>query len=183
MKFSTRNKTFLYILASLLSVIVIAACAYFLLGGFKEVIVFETNNNVYSIAGRDFKGRISNDTLGIYFNEMKSIVDNGELNGDLCLINYLDSNLNNNEIHQFIGIIMEAKIAEIPSGLKVLEIESEFSFSAALIMHPLVRPNSEKVQALIYELAQSKGQELKDYSLEIFYRDNSVIVEMFGKGK
>lgn len=183
MKLNTNHKTLLYILLSIFCVSIIAVCCYYLLGGFKEVILFELKNNVHSIAGKEFKGKINNDTIGIYFNEMKLIIENGNLKGDLCLVNYQDKELTEKEVHQFIGILLEDDITEIPSGFKVIEIESEISFNVALIMHPLIQPNSEKVQAMIYDFAQKKEYELENYSLEIFYPDNSVIIEMFGLEK
>lgn len=180
MPLKTQHRTYLYLLLSVFSLSVIAGCIYYALGGFKEVILFETKNNIYSIAGKEFRGSISSDTIGLYFNEMKTIIEKGDLNGDLCLINYQDENLANKEVRHFIGILLGDEITEIPSGLKVREIEEENSFKAALIMHPLVRPNSEKVQGMLHEYAQELGYELKSYTLEMFYPDNSVIVEMFG---
>ena len=178
MQLKTQYKTYLYILISAIFLAIIAICIYYLLGGFKEIIIAKTIKNSYSIAGKEFIGSYKNDTLGLYFNQMKTIIDQGKLNGDLCLINYQDSTLKNNDVHQFIGILLVDDISEIPTGLHVREMNAETSFIAALIMHPLVRPNSEKVQAMLVEFAKKEGYKLDAYTLERFYADNSVIVEM-----
>ena len=181
MPLKTVQKTYLYILLSVVSFCIITASVYFLLGGFKDIIIVTAKNNVYSIAGRDFKGRLSNDSLGMYFNEMKSLVASEKLKGSLCLINYQDEDLKDSEVHQFIGVLLNDEVTEIPSGLTVREIECETSFKAALVMHPIVRPNSEKIQAQIHAFAQEKGFALDNYTLELFFMDDSMLVEMFEK--
>lgn len=180
MPLKTIQKTYLYILLTVVCVGVISTSVYYLLGGFKEVILVTAQNNIYSIAGKEFKGKASNDTLRLYFNEMKNILETGKMKGDLCLINYQDENLADNEVHHFIGILLGEGTSEISGGLSVRELENKTSFKAALVMHPLVRPNSEKVQAQIYEYAQEQGYELENYSIEIFFSDDSMMVEMFG---
>lgn len=180
MPLKTVQKTYLYILFSIICIGIVSTSVYYLLGGFKDLIIVTAKNNIYSIAGKDFKGKISNDTIGLYFNEMRNLVETGKIKGDLCLVNYQEEGLKGKEVHQFIGVLLGEGTTEIPAGLIVREIECETSFKAALVMHPLVRINSEKVQAQLYEFAQEKGYNLDNYSLEIFYEDNSMIVEMFG---
>ncbi|MFY0651218.1 MAG: hypothetical protein JXQ96_04255 [Cyclobacteriaceae bacterium] len=180
MKLSARIKKYLYWLVSIISLVIITLSIYQYLGGFDEIRVVQSSNNTYSVAGKEFKGRQRSDSLNLLFREIKSLILNKELNGDLCIINYPKSD-DENEIHQFVGVLMSDDIAEIPTGLKVIEYESETTFKVGLGMHPLVMPNSDKVEEIITQYAAGKGFELENYSMEILFSDNSIMVEMFAR--
>ena len=76
---------------------------------------------------------------------------------------------------------MGDEISEIPAGLTVREFKSATTFKVGLGMHPLVMPNTEKIETVLLEYATKNGFELEDYTMEILFQDNSVIVEMFAK--
>lgn len=173
----------MYWLIALLSVGTIATCVYYLLGGFQEIKVVESYNNTYSVAGKHFTGSMKSDTLRTYFEEVREQLTEKKLRGELCIVNYRDPNLKNTEVHQFIGIRLDDEIAEIPSGFDVIELESTQTFKVALVMHPLVRPNPEKIEGLVHDYAQERGIELQELSMEILFQDNSVLVEMFAQTK
>tara|TARA_R110000868_G_scaffold268755_1_gene527951 strand:- start:147 stop:692 length:546 start_codon:yes stop_codon:yes gene_type:complete len=181
MKLTTRQKKYLYWLVSIVSIATITVSVYHSLGGFEEIKVVKSSNNIYNIAGKEYKGRVKNDSVNIVFNEIRSLVIAGKINGEMCVINYHDEGLNNNEIHQFIGILLGDEISEIPAGLSVREIKSATTFKVGLGMHPTVMPNTEKIEAVIQSYAIENGFDLEDYTLEILFPDNSVMVEMFVK--
>ncbi|MEQ6118868.1 hypothetical protein [Reichenbachiella sp. MALMAid0571] len=181
MKLTTRQKKYLYWLVSIVSIVTITISVYYSLGGFEEIKVVKSGNNIYNVAGKEYKGRIKNDSVNIVFNEIRSLVVDGKINGEMCVVNYHDEGLNNNEIHQFIGILLGDEISEIPSGLTVREIKAATTFKVGLGMHPLVMSNTKKIEATIQDYATQNGFELEDYTLEILFQDNSVMVEMFAK--
>ena len=156
---------------------------YALLGGFEEMKTGVSTNNVYSIAGKRVSGERMHKLEGNLFKEVKELIENGGLKGDLCLIDYQNDSLLENEIDRFIGVKLSDEIAAIPTGYKVIEIKSRKSYIAALKMHPLVMPNSRKVQDKLKKMARVEGDKLLDYTLEIYYPDNSVWVEMFVEDK
>lgn len=180
MKLSTNLKKYLYWFVSIASTFVIALSVYYYLGGFNDLEVVKSNNNIYNVAGREFRGRITSDSLNTIFNEVRDLVLENKINGELCVINYRE-NLEKNEVHQFIGILLGDEISEIPSGLKVREIKAETSFKVGLGMHPLVMPNTGKVEEVIHEFAQQNGFSLESYTMEIIFSDNSILVEMFAR--
>lgn len=181
MKLTTKLKKYFYWIVSIVSCFVIVLSIYYYLGGFNEISVVKSGNNIYNIAGKDYQGRIKNDSLNMIFLEMRDLVSNKRINGELCVINYRDKDLANGEAHQFIGILLGDEISEIPSGIKVREFRSETTFKVGLGMHPLVRPSAEKVEKKISLYADDNGFALENYSMEILYSDNSILVEMFAK--
>lgn len=181
MELTTKLKKYFYWIVSIVSCFVIVLSIYYSLGGFNEITVVESGNNIYNIAGKEYKGRIKNDSLNMVFSEMRELVLNKKINGELCVINYRDEELANGEVHQFIGILLGDEISEIPSGISVRAFQSETTFKAGLGMHPLVMPSAEKVEKKISNYAKEKGFQLQNYSMEILYSDNSVMVEMFTK--
>ncbi len=180
MQLSTKQKKYIYWLVSVVSVFIITLAIYDSLGGFDEVKVTLSRNNVYNIAGKEYKGRITNDSLHATFKQIKDLIITKQVNGELCVINY-HGDFKKNVVHQFVGILLNDDITELPASLEVREFKSATTFKAGLGMHPLVMPNTEKVEAKIRAVAQEKGIELAPYSMEILYPDNSILVEMFAK--
>ena len=181
MKLSNNLKKYFYWIVSIISCFVIVMSIYYTLGGFEEIRVVKSSNNVYNVACKEFIGRIKNDSLSLIFSEMRNLVMNKKINGELCVINYRDQALESGVTHQFIGILLGDEISEIPSGISVREFKSETTFKAGLGMHPLVMPSAEKVEKKIYQFATENGYELESHSMEILYADNSILVEMFAK--
>lgn len=181
MELTIKLKKYFYWIISIVSCFVIVLSIYHYLGGFNEISVVKSGNNIYNIAGKDYQGRIKNDSLNMIFLEMRDLVLSKKINGDLCVINYREEGLVSGETHQFIGILLGDEISEIPSGIKVRAFQAETTFKVGLGMHPLVMPSAEKIEKKISQYAKEKGFELQNYSMEIIYSDNSILVEMFAK--
>lgn len=156
---------------------------YALLGGFDEIKTGKSKNNVYSIAGKRVAGERMHVIEGNLFKEVRDLIKEGKLEGELCLIDYQKDSMVEGEINRFIGVKLNEEISAIPSGYEVIEINSRTSYMAALNMHPLVMPNSKKVKGELIKLALEDGHELRGYTLEIYYPDNSVWIEMFAKSE
>ncbi len=181
MPISTRTKKYTYWFASFMALFIILLAAYYHLGGFLEIQTAISKNNKYSLAGKEARGKPTSKGDRALFGEMKGLIASGALKGTLSIVNYRDGPFGGDGGRRFVGILLEDDISMIPSGFSVLEIESETTFRAALIMHPLVMPNTEKVEAKLKLLADSRGVRLRGYTLEKLYGDNSVIVEMFAR--
>lgn len=181
MSLSTKTKTYLYWLLAFVSTASILFSIHALLGGFEELTVVESSNNTYSIAGKEFKGGMKSDTLQRYFEEVRAELAEGKLKGELCIVNFRDKDLSGTTVHQLVGVLLGDDVAEIPAGMKVVELESTKTLKVALVMHPLVRPNPDKIEGLMYAYAQEKGYTLQNISMEILYPDNSVLIEMFAE--
>lgn len=181
MTLNTSQKKYLYWSFSFISMLGISMSIYYAMDGFEEISMVESNNNHYSIAGKTIKG------IGVYreekllWEEVKKMIESEKLVGDLCIINYEQDSLKSNEVYRVIGVLLNEEVSIIPSGYFVTEIKAENSFLAALTMHPLVRPNSEKIGALLTSFADSLGFTVRNYSLERHYPDNSVLVELFAE--
>ena len=181
MQLKTVHKKYIYWSASFISLFVILLTIYYNLGGFNEIQTTASRNNKYSLAGKEVKGKLTSKEEHFLFLEMKEYLSEGVLDGTLAIVNYKDDTLSEDESRRFVGILLENDISMIPSGLNVLELQSATTFQAALTMHPLVMPNTEKVESLLKALADEREMELQDFTLEKLYEDNSVIVEMFAK--
>jgi len=181
MSLNTQTKKYIYWFASFSAIFVILISAYYYLGGFDEIQTAISKNNKYSLAGKEVHGRLTSKEEHFLFEEMKGYIADGTLKGTLSVINYKDDTLGEYESRRFVGVLLEDDVAMIPTGLKVIEIEGETTFQAALTMHPLVMPNTKKVEGQLQLLADDRGLKLRDYTLEKLYADNSVIVEMFGE--
>ena len=153
--------------------------AYYALGGFDPIEIIHTGTSNYAVAGLWLRGDISKKDERELFYEMQSVVASGKVEGDLCIVDYQDDTLAIGEMNRFIGVLLRNEISAIPAGFDVLEVTSSDSFMAALTMHPLVMPNTEAVETMLIDSAYSHEIKLRKMTFEIFYPDNSVIVQMF----
>ncbi len=176
-----KTSKYLYWFVSFTSIVIIFMTIYYYMGGFDPIKVSHTGKANYAIAGKWLKGHVTNTQEGLLFNEIKETVLNKKVDGELCIVNYQNDTLEDREIARFIGVLLKNEIAAIPSDLEIVEITSEDSFMAALTMHPLVMPNSEKTEQMILDSAAAHSIPLKKMTLEVLYPDNSVIIQMFSE--
>lgn len=181
MQLSIQNKKYIYWFASFTALFVILLTLYYNLGGFEEIQTTASRNIKYSLAGKKIQGKLTSKEEYFLFEEMKGYIADGTLKGTLSIVNYKDDTLGEYESRRFVGILLEDDISMIPKGLEVLELEGNITFQAALTMHPLVMPNTKKVESLLQLLADERELKLRDFTLEKLYEDNSVIVEMFAE--
>ena len=181
MKFSTQTRKYTYWAFSFIALFTILTTSYHTMGGFEEIQTGTFQNEKYSIAGKSISGKFTSKDEYYLFEEVKKLIASGELIGTLTVVNYNDDSTGQRLSRRFVGVLLSDEVALIPSGFKVLEIESDYSFRAALTMHPLVMPNTEKVEAILKIKADSLGISLRNYTMERLFADNSVIVEVFGK--
>jgi hypothetical protein len=166
-----------YILLILISLGVILYCTYYLLGGLKEVVVYERPAGSVLIAGHDFIGRQTQTDIAKYFNESRSLITENKINGDLVIITYPTDTLPKNQVHYFIGIMLEGEMAELPSGFEVIELKAKNKLVVYLTMNAFVRPSPASIESLFKQYANEKAYQLQGFFVEIHYQDDSMSVE------
>lgn len=177
----TVNKKYLYWAISLVFIGGILISIYAILGGFDKIQLAQSNNNVYSIAGKYVQGHRMHIEEGKIFKEVRDLIQSEKIKGELCMIDYESDTLESDEINRFIGVLLDDEITAIPSKFQVIALTSARSYKAALTMHPLVMPNTDKVKQALVDYAALQQDSLQDLSLEVYYTDNSVLVERFAK--
>ena len=164
------------LIAGLTSVII--SSIYFLLGGFAEIAVFQLKAEKKNIIGKSFTGKYNDPDLEFLWTESRALLQDSALVGNLTVVNYLDPDLNVDEVHQFIGISLTEGMAEIPSGFKVQPVNMNEKLIVFLSMHPWVRPRPRKINEMFETFATEQGLVLADYSIETHFKDNSLTIEM-----
>ncbi len=176
----THSKYFYYFIIAI-SFGTIVFSVYYQLGGFKELKVNAFEGVDYAMAGVDFKGSYKDPEIEHLYSLAKDQVSTGKIKGILGLVDYVDQDLAENEVHYFVGIILLDKITELPQGFKVKKMTARGVLGVTLDTHPIVRPPKIEIEGKIYATAQQHGLEVEDYFLEKHYADDRVVVEGFVK--
>lgn len=175
MRIKYQRYFYLVLIAIFLGAIVTSA--YYFLGGFKEVKVYKLDSENRTIAGKLFVSHYTDEAPIEFGTRCRKMIENGEIDGNLAIINYKNDTLPETHIAQFIGIKLNSDMAEIPHGFEIREIETGQRYAVFLSMHVLVQPRPHKVEAMLYGAAQEDGNELQDLFFQLRYPDNSLSVE------
>lgn len=176
----TKKLKIVYLSIVAISVLIIGGSLYFIyesLGGFEEVEIYKLESTKRTVVGKHFKTRYTDKALEDQYFRCRELIAKADIDGELTVINYQNELLSNNEIEQFIGIILKDDIAEIPIDFEVREFESKIRYVVFLSMHPLVRPTSKEVESLLFAQAQEDGAEFEKFFFELHYQDNSMSLE------
>ena len=168
---------YIYVIIIFISVSVIGTSAYYLLGGFDEIVVYEMEGESRIVVGRRFIGKPTHRYVNKYFAESRNLILDRAINGTLTVIVNKNDSLKNNEVDYFIGIIIDGEMAEVPIGYQVLEYKSSKRFGVFISMDPLVRPSSRKINQLLKKKADQMNFVLADHTFELHYADDSMSVE------
>lgn len=179
MGLSVKTKKYIYWGISFFSIIVILFSIYYQLGGFDEIKAGRSSSSSYSIAGQWVRGKAVRKEEGKIFYNLKERIEAEELKGILTLIDFKGDTLEEGEVSHFIGVILDKEITALPSGLEIIELEAKTTYKASLTMHPLVMPNTRAVEKKLSVIANTNGERLRPITIEMFFEDNSVMVEMF----
>ena len=171
-------KKYLYWSVSLSAIFSILFALYVNLGGLMPVEVVASGEVRYTLVGKEIKGRGIERLEQEVFTALKGYLSSGELKGILCLIDYKDS-IEYGIERRFIGVLLKDEMSIVPGGLEFVEFEAKQVLMSVLAMHPLVMPNSQKIESRIQNYADSLNLNLRNFTLEKLFDDNSVIVEMF----
>lgn len=181
MKISLRSR---YLILIILFSIIILGSIYYVydhLGGFEEVKVYRLEGTQIAIIGKEYIGRQSGSAIEEIFMESRELVTQGNLKGDLAVVTFKNDTLDKNLLHQYIGVLLDTDMAEIPPGFEVREFSSNTRYAVFLSMHPLVRPSPRNIRKKFEKAASENNDKLRDFTLEIHYPDNSMAVEVLVK--
>ncbi|WP_109832799.1 hypothetical protein [Reichenbachiella versicolor] len=178
MALSTTKEKYLYWGISFISITVILFVIYFNLGGFNDVKAGKSSGSKHSIAGKWVIGENVRKKESEVFYTLKQQVELGELQGILCMVDFKNDTLQGNEVAHFFGVILENEVSALPAEFDIIELNAETTYKASLTMHPIVMPNTETVEKQLQDIAASYGDKLRPLTIEMFFEDNSIMVEM-----
>lgn len=173
-----KQQKIFYLSLIVILLVTLGYTSYYLLGGFEAREVIKAGPEKRNIVGKSFKGFYKHPDLEKIWVENLELLKSGSVPGTLAVINYKHDTLDNDEIHQFIGIAIEGGMAEIPMGFEVKELKMDRRLMIPLTMHPLVRPSPRTIEDMFNEFAALDGDQLGQYTLELHFEDNSMMVEI-----
>ncbi|MEM9327936.1 MAG: hypothetical protein AAGA85_19885 [Bacteroidota bacterium] len=156
---------------------VIGLSVYYLIGGFEKVTILYQEGERRSVVGKYYKGYYAHPDLEDLWEASRELVRQRAIPGQLAVVNYDNDSLDNDEVEQFIGVMIEGGMAEVPPDFEVLEIDMTHQLRVFLPMHPMVRPRPRKMERMLAEFANANGYVLADHTLELHFEDNSMILE------
>ncbi len=161
------------IVVLLLSIVFLVG--YWKLGGFNPVRIELVAVDSYYLVGKYFQGSFKSDTIGYYFQEMNSHIENG-VQGEPVIVYDQEPSGSRGISESFIGI----KLTDIPPALSDLEVR-EISASGAIRVHKeahiSVMPNPDKIKLRIRDFAKAQGLTIDGPSIEIYKPDNRLVIE------
>lgn len=144
------------------------------LGGFKPVEPGLISVDATTIYGRWYEGRYNSETLDELLGELRAKIAESNIPGQITIVNYLQPELEKRgTVKQFVGIIWQAKPAEITYDSLILEAYNGAQFS--IPVRPLVMPSPEKLKRLAESMAADTGTLLAGYSIEQ-YQDKTLVI-------
>ena len=170
-----------YIGIIVISMVIITASVYYLLGGTDKVEVFQLPAEQKIIVGKAFQGRPTDPTIERNFLAARRLLLDSAIIGTLTIVDYKSDTLENNEVSFFIGIAIKDRMVEVPEGFEVRKFSTQQKFALFLSMHPLVRPTSKKIEQMLTSTADSAGYDLKNFFIELHYYDDSMSVEAYAR--
>lgn len=173
-----KQQKIFYLSLIVVLLVILGYTSYYLLGGFERKEVTRGGPIKRNIVGKSFKGFYKHPDLEKIWIENRELIESGAIPGSLAVITYENDSLDNDEVQQFIGIAIEGGMAEIPMGFEVKELRMEERLLIALVMHPLVRPSPRNIASMFDDYAAIEGDALGDYTLELHFKDNSMLVEV-----
>ena len=172
-----QGKRIIYLLLIVLFLGVIVTSVYYLLGGFEKVEVYQLNPINRTVVGKQFDTHYTDEAPIEFGKYCRSLIEQGDIEGILTIINYQPDTLSPKQTSRFIGISLKEDMAEIPQGFEIREMVSEERFAVFLSMHVLVQPRPHTIEKMLREKAAASGFELDDFFVELRYLDNSLSVE------
>lgn len=175
---SLKQQKIFYLSLITVLLVIIGYSSYYLLGGFERKEVSRGGPVKRNIVGKYFKGFYKHPDLEKIWVENRELLESGAIPGTLAVITYKNDSLDRDVVEQFIGIAIEGGMAEIPMGFEVNELRMDERLLIALVMHPLVRPSPRTVADMFDDFAAKEVDKLGNYTLELHYKDNSMLVEV-----
>jgi hypothetical protein len=168
------NKKFLLVMA-VLAIIVGAFYAY--LGGFSSAKVSEVSSEQLYVAGRAFKGSVTDNLINDSFRRAAEVLDKKELEGMLGNIYYNNPEGRADSVNAFIGVIIPDSSVRLPADYELRVVPGgRRALRGEVNAHYMLAPN--KLYEAIFDYAKEKNLELETFYVEWFPEDHQGIVEV-----
>lgn len=158
-------------------IVILLAVVYYKLGGFNSLQVETIEVNNYHLVGRYFEGSYKRDTVGRYFEEMRSYLDTGILTGQLVIIYNQELIGKHGKTRSFIGIMLEQNLLSSIDDLEKREIPAKGSIRVSKDAHIAVMPNPDRIDRLIQAYAKDEDLTASELNIEIYYDNNRLVIE------
>ncbi len=167
---------YVYYGITVVSLIVLGLSVKYLLGGYDEIIIEETDAINYVIAGKYVDQQWTDEEVETWDLELSSKLEEGKVKGRIASIAFFPDSMKTASAVRFSGIAMQGNIVTIPSGYKVVDIYEPKGLKTLLKMNPLVRPTLEELRSIMTKSAIENGQELDDRLLLFHGQQDSLTV-------
>ena len=147
------------------------------LGGFKPVITELVQVKNYQLVGRHFQGSFRSDSIRIYFNEMRSMVKQGELTGQPVIIYDQEPEGARGFSKSFIGILLGDDDVP-PSYLERRTITASKAIRVSKDAHISVMPKPDKIARKIENYCRQYDMEAMGPEIEIYHPNNRLVIEL-----
>ena len=149
---------------------------YYQLGGFKPINIELVKVDDYRLVGKSFEGSFRSDSIRIYFNEMKSLVQQGTVQGQPTIIYDQEPDGTKGFSRSFIGILLE-KDNSAPAHLEQREISTSRAIRVSKDAHISVMPNPDKIAKRIEQYSRQHQVQPMGPSIEIYRPENRLVIE------
>jgi hypothetical protein len=162
----------------LLGLFVLSFGSYVLLGGFKEPVLSETRMPGYLLAGKEYRGKSTDEELGSLFAQAKGLHTSGQLRGTLGAIYYKTKDAEKGNVHTFAGVIVKDSAARLPAGFVYRAVPAGRAVRAEVLAHYLVAPAPGKVQEELAAYARQGGFKPANFVVEKYYGSRNIVLEI-----
>lgn len=169
------QRKWLWMIAALAIVIVVA---YFVLGGFHEVVLEVAEVENYTIVGNHYEGAYVRDTIARSFFQAKELLETAAVSGELAVVNF-EKAVGEDSVHLFIGILLQQQALEGPKNLERRHIEGGKIVRATIESHSLVMPTREKIEQKMEVFAAENNFSLTALTIERYVSDDKLVIERF----
>ena len=160
----------------ILSTILVASYFYINLGGAEKINFQYLESQDYTIIGKGFKGRYSDPKLETIFYETRDYLLNGEMSGNLVVINKGDD-VDALQVDQIIGILIQGEENVIPEGYEKISMTNKKVVRAKLTSHNFVMKNPEDVRLSATQFSDSLKLRLSNVTIEQYLSDRELYVD------
>ena len=168
---------YIYHAITVVSLVVVGLSVKYLLGGYDEIIIKESDAIDYVIAGRYIDHTWSDEDKESWQEELTGRITGGKMKGRQVVIAFFPDSLKTASPVRFSGIAMGGNIVTIPPGYQVVDINEPKGLETLLRMHPLVRPELSEVRAKMIQMASKKGLKLDERLLLFYGQKDSLTVK------
>lgn len=153
--------------------ILIAAVAYFWLGGSQELSFQLEEKDDMFILGKEYTGPYNGNSLEALFFEAKEEAKKAQ--SELTIINYNTDSLKDSHVHQFIGTLSFKRPADV-AGKQIIKIEAGKIITTLIDAHNFVMPKPEDVRRKAKQFADAQGVALASESIEVYRNERELTI-------